>query len=82
MCILHLRVFFSYFHGQNKCKVKDSVLCFVSKVIIIKVKKVAISALKYNFLVENRLKLRFLNVTVKGRIVLLKLANVYKTGGM
>ena len=58
-------------------------LCFVSQLIIIKVKKVAISALKYNFLVQNRLKLRFLNVnSVKGRIALLKLANVYKTGGI
>ena len=50
-------LFFDIFmdKGQNKCEIRNSVLCFVSQLIIIKVKKVAISALKYNFLVQNRL---------------------------
>ena len=57
----------SYFQGQNKFKIHTKF--FVN----IKMK------MKYTFLIQNRLQLRFLDLSVKRRVQLYK-PTVYKTG--
>ena len=61
---------FSYFHGQNKYKIRVSVHCSLrsKKLINIKVRKISILAIKNTFLVQNRLNFRFSNLSVYIRV--------------
>ena len=54
-----------FFHGQNNYKIRVSVLCSVCTKTLINLK-----GRKISILVENKLKLRFLDVSGKGRVAL------------